>query len=489
MILVSATMATSLYAMTIMIVSVILPQIQGSLSATQDQIALAVTFNLVATAVATPMTGWLVARFGRRNLFMYCLTGFALATAACGSADSLGSLVFYRIVQGAFGAPLVPLSQATILDTYPKEQHGFASSVFGMGVVIAPVFGPIVGGYLSEAYNWRWAFYMVVPLAVVALLGVYTFITDRGREHNARFDWIGFLALSGAVVCFQLMLDRGERQDWFDSPEILIEAVVALVAFHIFIVHSLTSERPFMNLRLLLDRNYALGLFIVALYGMLNFTPMVLMPPLLQGVLGYPDAIIGFLLGMRGIGALCGFFAAIFLNRLDPRVGIIGGYLIQAYSGWQMANFDLNITAVDVAVQSILQGFAVGVIWVPLTVATFSTLDKRYLSEASATYHLLRNFGSSLFISVSVTLVIRTTKINYAGLTEYISPFNKLVTYPSITGLWNTETVTGLAAVSGEIGRQAAMVGYLNAFHFYMFACLAVIPVCLLVRMPKQPAG
>jgi len=484
-ILFCVTLATTQYAMAILVVSVLLPQMQGSLSATQDEIAWVMIFNILATAVITPMTGWLEGRFGRRSVMLISMAGFSLSTVACGMATNLPLLVLFRIAQGTFGAPLIPLGQAIVLDTFPKRQHGLATGVFGMAVVVGPVIGPMLGGALAEQYGWPWAFYMFVPFGIVALIGMALFLTDKGARQRTGLDWTGFLTLSVAVIGLQLLLSRGQRQDWFESPEIIIEAVLALVALHLFVVHSLTAQRPFLDPRLLLDRNFVLGLIIVGIYGMLNFTPMVLLPPMLQGILGYPDSIIGLLLGLRGAGAIAGFFIAIFVSRLDPRFGMSVGYLIQVVSGLYMASFDVNTTIYDVGVNSVLQGMAVGIIWVPLTVATFATLDPRYLAEGSAIYHLLRNLGSSIFISLSVTLVIISTATNYAGMTELISDYNKALALPWLLGAWSAESAQGLAALSGEIGRQAAMIGYINAFKAYAFASLAVLPLILLVRVPK----
>ncbi len=488
MILVTVTLATTLYGMTVLVVSVLLPQMQGSLSATQDQISWVMTFNIVATAVVTPTTGWLAAKFGRRNLMLYCVAGFTLATVGCGIGGSLEAVVFYRVMQGAFGAPLVPMGQAIILDTYPKRLHGTVTSIFGMGVVVGPVIGPTIGGYLSELYNWRWAFFFIVPFGVIALTGLWVFLTDRGKAADTRLDWTGFLSLSFAVIALQLVLDRGQRQDWLDSPEIVIEACIAVVAFYLFVAHSLTTRRPFLRLTLLLDRNYALGLVIVFVYGMLNFTPVVLMPSLLQAQMGYPDSIIGVVLAARGAGAVIGFFLAMFVGKLDPRIGMTVGFGLQAASGFFMAGFDLNVSAFDVGLASFAQGIAVGLIWVPLTVATFATLDGRFLPEASSVYHLLRNFGSSVFISLSVAMIIRTANVSYAELTEFISPFNEVMRYPWAIGVWSIESTEGLAALSGEIGRQAVMIGNINAFYLYTAACLAVLPLVMMVRV-RRPAA
>ena len=484
-ILFSVTLATMQYAMAILVVSVLLPQMQGSLSATQDEIAWVMIFNILATAVMTPMTGWLEARFGRRRVMLCSMAGFSLATVACGLSPNLAVLVLFRIAQGAFGAPLIPLGQAIILDIFPKHQHGLATGVFGMAVVVGPVIGPMLGGVLAESYGWPAAFYMFIPFGIIALTGMFLFLTDKSGLRRSSLDWPGFLTLSAAVIGLQLLLSRGQRHDWFESPEIIVEAVLALVALHLFVVHTLTADRPFLNPRLFLDRNFVLGLVIVGIYGMLNFTPMVLLPPMLQGLLGFPDSIIGVLLGLRGAGAIVGFFMAIFLSRMDPRIGIALGFLIQIASGLYMASFDMNVTIADVGINSILQGMAVGSIWVPLTMATFATLESRYLAEGSSVYHLLRNLGSSIFISLSVTLVIVSTATNYAGLTEFISDYNKALSLPWLLGAWRADSMTGLAALSGEMGRQAAMIGYINAFKAYALASAAVLPLIILVRVPK----
>jgi DHA2 family multidrug resistance protein len=484
--LASVTLSQTLYGMTFLMVTVILPQMQGSLSATQDQISWIVTLNILATAIMTPMAGWLSATFGWRNVMLFCLAGFTFATILCGMAESLESLIFYRIMQGGFGAPMTPLSNAILLAIYPKKQHGTVTAIFGMGVVVGPIFGPVFGGALSELYDWRWTFWLIVPISAVAWAGLWASLVEGGRQQSARFDWAGFLSLSLAVTCLQLILDRGQQEDWFDSREIIIETAIAGVALYVFVVHSLTARAPFLNPRHLLDRNYSLGLIIVLVYGMLNFTPMVMLPPMLKDLMDYPDSIIGYLIACRGVGAIIGFFLAMWIGKLDPRIGMTVGFGVQAISGLMMMQFDMTVTNAEVAVTSIMQGTAVGLIWVPLVVATFSTLDRRFLSESTGVFHLLRNLGSSIFISASVTTLVRTGQMNHAWLTEYISPFNETLAFPNLPNAWDIENLSGLAAMGGEIGRQAAMLGYLNAFGLYTAACVVVLPLILLVRIPKQ---
>lgn len=487
MILTTLTLVTTLYAMTVTIANVSLPQMQGTLSATTDQIALVVTFNIIATAIATPMTGWLAARFSRRAILVWGVVGFTCASLACGLATSLEALVLFRVLQGAFGAPLVPLSQAIVMDSYPREKQAAAMAIFGMGVVVGPVLAPTLGGYLSEMYNWRWVFFMIVPFGLAALAGVLVYIQDRNRAGAAHLDWTGFLALSVFIASFQFMLDQGERLDWFGSGTILMCAALAGLAIYVFVAHSATAERPFLNPKLLADRNYALGLVIVFVFGMLNFTPTTLLPPLLQGVRGYPDSVIGMVLGARGVGTLAGFFLMFWADRLDPRAWLVAGFACQGYSGWVLAHVSVDMTTWGVLWTSCLQGFGVGIIWVPLTLVTFATLDKRSTAEATAIFHLVRNFGSSIFISASITVALRTARVSYSELSVNASPLNAaLAMQDSLFSTWSLDDTAAIASLAREIARQSTMIGYLNAFHMFELTALSVIPLVLLVRVPRR---
>lgn len=489
LILLTLTFVTMLYAMTVTIANVSLPQMQGSLSATQDQIAWVVTFNIVATAVVTPTSGWLAARLGRRRVMIYAVVGFAAASVLCGMAPSLETLVLFRIAQGACGAPLVPLSQAIVVDTYPRHQHGPATAVWGTGVIIGPIVAPALGGVLSEAYSWRWVFFMIVPFALVALLGVLAVIRDSQKGRRIGLDWTGFLALAVTVAAFQLMLDRGERNDWFQSGEILIEAGLALAGLYVFIAHSLTAEKPFLSPLLLRDRNFVIGIVIVLLFGMLNFTPITLLPTLMQDLQGYPDSVIGLVLSARGAGTFVGFVIMVFAGRLDPRIPMALGFALQAYAGWVMAGFDVNVSQWDVLWTTAVQGLGVGFIWVPLSVITFSTLAPQHVPEGTAIYHLLRNIGSSIHISLSVALVIRSAKVNYADLVAFISPYNESFDLPWARGAWSTESVKQLQSLSEETFRQATMIGYLNAFWLFSATAALAIPLVFMVRWRGRPVG
>jgi DHA2 family multidrug resistance protein len=479
----TVVLGSSLYGTALLTTSTILPQMQGALSATQDEIAWVMTFNILATAVITPMTGWLVSRFGTRRVMVCSIGCFTVATLLAGMAQSLETLVMWRIAQGAAGAPVVPLSQSILFSTFPRRQHTMVMSIFGMTVAVAPVVGPVLGGWLAEVYSWRWTFYMLVPVGVCATIGMSLTLPIDTRLTKLRFDWTGFLALAVALASVQLVLARGVRLDWFNSTEIVIECLVAVLAFYVFLVHSLSTKTPFLNLRLLTDRNYAIGLALVTIYGMLNFTPMVLLPPLLQQHVGFSDALVGQVIGCRGLGMTVGFMTAGLMARLDPRVSMAFGFGLQTVAGLWMLTFDLNVTMDVLVVNSAIQGFAVGIVWVPITVVAFDTLDQKHIAEASSIFHLLRNIGSSFFISLSIAEIVRTTGANYGRMTEMITPYNHALTMPGMTGAWTFDTVPGLARVAKEIGRQAAMIGYLNAFTMYTAtSALAVVFVVLIRR-------
>jgi MFS transporter, DHA2 family, multidrug resistance protein len=489
MIMISVVLGSTLYSTTLLIASTLLPQMQGAMAATQDEIAWTMTFNILATAVATPMTGWLVANFGRRGVMVGSMALFSAATYLCGAAESLETLVIWRMVQGAAGAPVTPLSQTILFDSFPRRHHRMITSVYGMTVVIGPVIGPALGGIMSDLYSWRWAFYGLVPVGIISCIGLQLSMLRDPPGRAVRLDWIGFLSLSVAISCVQLVLSRGQRLDWFESPEIWLETVGAVLAFYIFVAHSLTTDRPFLNLRLLLDRNYALGLALVGVFGMLNVTPMVLLPPLLQQHAGFPDSLIGEVLAARGVGATVGFFLAMFLGRLDPRIGMGLGFGLQVVSGLWLMSIDLNVGMEILAANSMLQGVAIGVIWVPLTIASFATLDNRFWPEAMAVFHLLRNIGSSFFISMCVADIVRVTAQNYSRMTEMISPYNGRLSLPWVTGGWDVESVAGLARMSKEIARQAAMIGYLDAFALYTAASALAIAMAMLVRRRRRAAA
>jgi len=488
MLLATVTFVTMLYAMTVTIANVALPQMQGSLSSTPDQIAWIVTFNIVATAIVTPISGWLAAKFGRRRLMIWGIVGFGVASVLSGLATSVDELVLYRIGQGAFGAPLVPLCQAIVIETFDEKIRGRVMSIWGTGVVMGPIIAPVIGGALSEAYSWRWVFFMLVPFTMVALAGVMLFIKPRtGPRPEARLDWTGFAALAIVITSLQLVLDRGGRAGWFDSLEIVVYAGICLAALWVFVIRNLQSPKPFLNPALLGDRNFVVGLILIFIFGMLNFTPITLLPTLLKSVQGYPDSIIGEILSARGAGTFLGFFAMFFMGRIDQRIPIAAGLMLQAWSGWMMSGFNTEVMTTDVLWASAIQGFGVGLVWVPLSIVTFATLKKSLVPDGTAIFHLFRNVGSSIFISVTIALVIRQGQISYAEMVPSISHFAEAFRMPGVGVALDANDAAAMARLSGEITRQATMIGYIDGFLFFSVAAALAIPLVALVRV--RPAG
>ncbi|MDH3714771.1 MAG: DHA2 family efflux MFS transporter permease subunit [Gammaproteobacteria bacterium] len=488
LVLMTVSVCVMLYSMTVTVVNVALPQLQGALSATPDQVAWVVTLNVVGTAVVTPMTGWLTAKLGQRYLMIGAIIGFAIASFLCATATSLAPMLAYRIAQGGFGAPIVPLAQAIILAAFTGEKRAMAQGIFGMAVVAGMGMAPVLGGYVAEYYDWRAIFLLLVPCSFVALLLTLAFIRQAGKLAGLKLDWTGFVSLAIGIACLQLILDRGERFGWFESTEIILYFGSMGIAFYIFVVHTWTAEHSFFNRDLLKDRNYMVGLALVCVYGMLNFTPITLLPALLQNLKGYPDTLIGLLLATRGTGMIAGFYIAGRMGRIDPRLSMTLGFSLIGLSGFALAFLELNVSPQHIAWAGLLQGFGSGILWVPITTATFWSLSPRLLPDGSAMYHLLRNIGQSVYIAVSFLVVVRSTQMNYADLVSYINPFNELFGYQQIAGAWNTESVRSLAALSSEVSRQARMVAYNNAFLLYGVTCFAVIPVIYLWRK-RDPAA
>jgi MFS transporter, DHA2 family, multidrug resistance protein len=488
-ILVSGVLTVALYFMTVLVASTVLPQMQGTFSATSDEISWTVTFNIVATAIAMPMTGWLAARFGRWRLMVWSTALFTFSTMMCGFAGSLEAMVFWRVVQGAAGAPSVPMVQTTLLDTFPPTQHRVVLGIFGMGVTLGPIFGPALGGWLADLLSWRWSFFLLVPVGTAATIGLALSIPRDRAKGRIDLDWTGFLLLSIAVGGVQWALARGQRLDWFESGEIQLTLVASILSFYAFLVHSFTAARPFLDLKLLRDRNFSLGLVLVTLFGMLNFTPMVLLPTLLRTHMGFSDILVGQVIASRGIGGIMGFFAVMFLERVDPRLSVGVGFALQIVSGYWLMNINLDTTPLELGLNGVVQGLSSGVIVVGLTLITFPNIPRDRMPEATAIYHLLRNIGASLFISVCVAEVVRSTGMNYARLTEIASPYNRSLALPWVTGSWAYESLASLERLSREMGRQASLIAYINAFSLFTAVSLLAMPVLLLLRRGRKKAG
>jgi MFS transporter, DHA2 family, multidrug resistance protein len=485
LILLTVQLSSLLFGMTITLANVVLPQIRGALSATYDEIAWVITLNLVATAVATPMTGWLASRLGWRGVMFGGVGGFTAFSLLCGFANSLETLVLYRVGQGLCGALIMPMGQAIVLATFPRALHATVMVIWGFGSVVGPVAGPVLGSIIAESYGWRAVFFMIVPPGLLAMGFIWFSLAGYTARTRARLDWTGFVALSVAMTGLQLMIDRGQRLDWFESPEIVVDGLVAGVAFWIFATHSLTSKTPFLDPRLLLNRNFAIGLVIAFFMGMLAFTSLVLFPTLLHDLRGYPDSAIGELLAARGIGNWVAFLVVVPVSRRYPRLTVAGGLAAQSIAAWSMGQLNLDISSFDVFWTNALQGFGFGLAFTPMTVLAFATLPIAQITEASGVFTLVRNFGSSLFISVTIVLLVRSTAANYARMIEFINPYNAALRAPSAPAAWNIGTTSGLMRLTHEIQRQATMIGYINAF--YLLALVAAVAVPLVSLMRTRP--
>ena len=485
LVIVMVQIVTLTFGMTITAANVVLPQMRGAFSASQDQIALVVTFFLVAAAVGTPLTGWMAGKLGWRWFMASTTIGFTVSSGLCGLAPNLETLVFLRVAQGFFGAPLMPLSQGILLATFPRHMHPLVLMLWGVGGVMGPVLGPIFGGFLAEWLDWRWAFFMIVPLGCIGVLLALFTLRDQEKGTAGRLDYFGFLSLAIAVGATQLLLDRGHRLDWFGSAEIVLEAVVAVLAFYLFIVHTYSTKEPFISPALFRDRNFSLGVIVAFAIGALSFTPIVLFPPLLQDLRAYPEATIGYLMSARGIGNFLSFLVVVQFVRISARLCLATGLGLQVLSGWAMAQLDINVSGFDVFWTNLLQGFGFGLSYTPLATLAFCTLGKTLMTEGSAIFNLTRSFGSSVFISLSVLVLMRSSAANYSGLNERISVFNDVLRSPELAGSWSAQNLEGLAALTREVERQSAMVGYLNAFYLFTAAAAITIPLVWLFRPPK----
>ncbi len=478
-------LATGMSALDLTIGAVALPHMRGTFSATPDQVSWVLTSYIVATAVVMPLTGWLSERLGRKRLFVTAIVGFIAASVLCGLASSLHQEVLFRTIQGAFGAPLVPLSQSIVLDSHSREEQGRAMSIWGFGVTLSPILGPVIGGFLTEDHGWPWIFYINVPLGLITLIAAIVAIPPDAKRPTNKVDGFGFAALALFIACTQLVLDRGERQDWFASVEILIETGLAALGLYLFVVHSMTAERPFLDRRLFGDRNYVIGLVLVFLFGFILLPPLFMLPIFLQDLRGYPLSTVGLILAPRGIGAMIGMvLAGRILNYTDARVLIGGGYLLFALAGWEMAGWTSEVGNWDLNWTGLVQGLGMGVVYVPLFTLAFSTLDGRLRTQATGLFQLMRNFGSSLAVAVFVTLFARNTTINRSDLLEHFTLYRSTL----LPEQWSLDTVKGIAALNAELTRQAEMIAYANNFFLLALAALIAVPVVFLYRMGR-PAG
>lgn len=480
-------LAVVMQALDTTIANVALPYIQGSVAASQDQINWVLTSYIVAAAIMTPPSGWLAGRFGRKRVLMASMAGFIVASMLCGMAQSLGEIVAFRVMQGLFGAALVPLAQSILLDIYPLKQRGSAMALFGMSVMVGPILGPVIGGWLTENYSWRWVFYINLPIGMLGLAGMAVFLSETKLNTRARLDWFGFATLSIAIAALQLFLDRGEQLDWLSSGEIQIEALVTAAAFYLFLVHTFTARDSFVDPSLFLDRNFTVGVLFIFVVGITYLASLALMTPYLQSLMGYPVLTAGFVLGPRGIGTMMAMMVVgRLIGRADIRILLTVGLLLTAWAMWDMSGWTPDVSQSTIVITGLIQGAGLGFLFVPLTTVTFSTLAPERRPAATGIYNLSRNIGSSVGISIVAALLVENVQANHADIASYVTPFNRLLQHPVIAHLWNPWTAAGRAALDGVITKQATIIAYVNDFKLLMLVSLVVIPLVFLLRKGSE---
>ncbi|NMJ40320.1 DHA2 family efflux MFS transporter permease subunit [Roseomonas sp. JC162] len=486
LITVCAMAATLMQALDGTIANVALPYMQGGLSSTADQVTWVLTSYIVAAAIFTSPVGALAARYGRKRIFLISVGGFTFASVLCGAAQSLEQMVAFRLMQGAFGAALVPLSQATMLDIYPPARRGSAMAVWGMGVMLGPILGPTLGGWLTEAYDWRWVFYVNLPVGLLAFAGLSIFLHDDRPATARPFDVFGFAALSIGIGALQLMLDRGQREDWFESTEILIEAGVAALGLWLFLVHLLTAPRPFIPPRIFRDRNFLSGLMMMFVVGAILFSTSALLAPYLQTLGGYPVFDAGLVLAPRGVGTMMAMMVAgRVADRVDPRALMMFGIAVMGWSLWDMTGWTPDLNAHHLMFTTAAQGFGLGFIFVPLQVIAFATLSPDLRTDGTALTSLVRNIGSAIGISATIAVLEHDSQVLHAEIAALVSPLNRLLHLPGVAQFWDPGTPAGAALLNAEVTRQAQVMAYANDFHLLLLLC---IPTAILVLLMRRPA-
>ena len=446
------------------------------------------TSYIVASAIAIPITGWLADKVGRKRLFVWSVIAFTIASLLCAAAQNLEEMVLFRVVQGVAGAFIVPLAQA-MFDINPPEKHGRAMALFGAGVMIGPILGPVLGGWLTDSYNWRWVFLINLPVGIVATLLMLRFMPATPKSRR-RFDLFGFALIAIALAGLQLMLDRGEQLDWFSSAEIRIECGLAIAGAWMFGVHMLTARDPIFDPKMFRDRNFATGLVFMAVTGVLLLAGLALLPPLLQGLFGYSVLQSGFLTAPRGVGTLVSMIVVgRLVGRIDARLLILTGLALMALSLWQMSGFSLAMDQRPIIVSGVIQGFALGFLFVPLNVIAFGTIDAKFRTTAASLLNLARNIGGSIGISVVTLLLARNLQVSHSDLASHITHYSLPPINPAITQGLPPVTDTMVAMMDAEINRQALMIAYIDDFYLMMIMTLFAIPLLLLLKKGRKPEG
>ncbi|HEY1614904.1 MAG TPA: DHA2 family efflux MFS transporter permease subunit [Rhizomicrobium sp.] len=476
---------TLMQALDSTIANVALPYMQGSLAASRDQITWVLTSYIVAAAIMTAPVGWIASRFGRKRFAIVSLTGFTIASMACGAAQTLDQMIIFRLIQGAFGASLSPLSQSIMLDLYPPQKRGSVMAIWGMGVMVGPILGPTLGGYLTDAYDWRWVFYVNLPFGIAAVAGIWLFFRDTHRDESLKFDWFGFAALGFALAGLQLMLDRGTTKDWFSSSEVIVEAVVAGLGFYLFLVHMFTTSRSFVPLDIFKDRNFSMALVLMLIVSLIMLASSALLPPYLENLGGYTVTETGMLMAPRGIGTMIAMvFAGRLAMRLDSRHVMAAGTAMLLWTLWEMSRWMPSISPAWLGFVSFVQGVGMGLIFVPMNLIAFATLSPTLRTDASAMFNLIRNVGSAIGVSITTTVLASSIQTIHAQLAGNVSPFNRALGANAPSMLWNPQLPFGVAQLDAIVQYNAQIIAYANDFLFMFFISLPALAMLFLMKRP-----
>ncbi|BBF66507.1 MDR family MFS transporter [Acidithiobacillus ferridurans] len=481
--------AIILNVLDITIVNVALPHMEGSLHANSNQITWALTTYMLAMVIVTPLTGLLVERFGQRHLILWSIAGFLLCSALSGQSHSLPEIVLWRFLQGVFGASLVPVGQAILVQSYPREKRGIAMATLGMGTMLGPIIGPVLGGYLTEDLSWRWCFYVNLPIGVIALLMLFFYVPDFGRsDHPRHLDFLGLFWMTLGLGGLQLILSLGDQDDWFSSRFIVATAVVASLAFFLFVVRSLSVRDPVVDLRLLADRSLTLGSLGIGLFGLALYGTMVVLPIYLQSYMGYEPQTAGLVMAPQGIGSwISMWLAGRLLNRgASPRLMIIAGVSLGVLGTWLSLRYNLKISPAWIVWPGVLRGLGMGLVSIPLFTLAFTTLSKAHTPAGSGIFNLMRNLGGSVGIAVVSTILTEQAQVAWNQMGGHINLFHSaLQSYLRAGGL--TRGPLAWQIVGREQGRQAAMLGIQDAFAFLLLSFVAILLIVIGMRPAERP--
>jgi DHA2 family multidrug resistance protein len=469
------------------IANVALPRMQTDLGATRETVTWVLTAYIVASAMAIPITGWLAEQVGRKRLFLWSVVVFVIASMLCAVAQNLATMVAFRVIQGISGAFLVPLAQSVMFDINPPEKHARAMSMFGAGVMIGPILGPVLGGYLTDNFNWRWVFLINLPIGLIAATMMIRFLPKTPMTKR-KFDLFGFFMIALALGGMQMMLDRGETLDWFESWEIWIEAGLAISGLWMFGVHMATARNPIFNLEMFKDRNFSTGLLFMAVTGLMMLAGLALLPPMLQNLFGYSVLQSGFLTAPRGVGTLLSMIVVgRLVGKVDARLLILFGIGLMAWSLKLMSGFSLQMDQRPIITSGIIQGFALGFLFVPLNTLAFGTLNPMFRTTAASLLNLSRSVGGSIGISVVTVLLAHNVQTSHSDLASHITQYSLPPVNPAILQGAPPITDTVLMMADAEVNRQALMIAYIDDFYLMMIVSLLAIPLLLLLKKGRRP--